>query len=1153
LRANAGSGKTRTLVNRVARLLLKGAKADRILCLTFTKAAANEMQARLFQTLGQWAVSDDQKLEAELLSIGEDRPDLNEARSLFARALETPGGLKIQTLHAFCEKLLRRFPLEAGIAPGFRVLDEALAQTLKTQVRRSLFEVGSDEGFCEARDRLILRLGELGFDNLLTSFMHRRHFFKQWLARFSDHDDALDTIKQSLGLDHDLSDPFGVEIKNLLGSNDGRTALEALANEKAATPQKLAASLSKWAHEFEANEEHFLRLMDHLFTAANTRKANIAKLKIVPDFIETLFTEIEIRFQYLNILNVAIETNDARLVLDKIKTSWDELTTALGVVSFDDQIEFANTLLNDADMAQWVRFKLDEGLEHILVDEAQDTSEAQWSIISPLADEFFVGEGQFEKRWRTYFAVGDEKQSIYGFQGADPQSFRSEEARIREKASQAQEEIGDHQLSHSFRSLPAILQLVDQVFNHPQRAFSVTLDQGHQDTGSAIDRPIIRHIPWREAPFGRVELYPLLRAQIDDGSQLNEDQVDGQIVKTVDEQLAWQIANNIKSALDNGMLIHDKNTKRPLSPGDILVLVRDRNSVFEHLIRALKTLSVPIAGADRLKLENHIVFKDLRALMRVAVSPEDDFSLALLLRSPFIGLSEDDLLSLSERSKNQSLWQSLCAADGYDEAKTFIGWAYESARRDSVFDFCAKALERRCSSGLSMRQRIFIRMGAECEDVVVEALNLAAFCEKQGIMSVAAALAWFEYHASEIKREQGANGPQSVRIMTVHGAKGLEAPWVIVVEKIKAKKQNRDNLICRQKGGALVYVRPKKTKCPDIIKALIDEEAQNEDHEHMRLLYVALTRACDRLSLYSAQGSRNVSDPSGGHWYEAVSEALGQLKSNHQSLVNEEMVTAYCDYENRDNNRITIMTMGSVEYDPDLISKSASELVTIPTWALGPKSTQETSLLWQAAGRLGEAQGLAQEVVLSPLMGVGSVDNRPALGLYGRGLIIHRLLETLPECPPDAQEGLLVKLLARQMMLNDDQRAEIYKATISVLQHPEFQPLFGPGSRPEVALSGEIGIDCHQKPVLVNGQVDRLVVNEQGVWVLDYKTNQPAPERAEKAPVLYVRQLAAYVALLQKIYPNRPVHAAFLWTDGPRLMPLSPQLIEKTLNDILGH
>jgi ATP-dependent helicase/nuclease subunit A len=1151
LRANAGSGKTRTLVNRVARLLLHGARADRILCLTFTKAAANEMQARLFKTLGDWAVSNDSILEAQLLDIGENNPDLNEARSLFARALETPGGLKIQTLHAFCEKLLRRFPLEAGLAPGFRVLDDAMAETLKVEVRRALFDpcVG-DNAFSEARDRLIVRLGDLGFDNLLTSFMHKRHFFNQWLNWFPKDLDPLFLIKASLGIVEDHLDPFGHDFKNMILSTEGKTSLEVLTNEKNKTPQKLAESLTDWAWNFEPTGAHFLKLRSRFYTGQNQPNHHVQMIRVEQDFIKTFFDGIEQRFQYLLTHRLATETNDLRLVFGRISNQWEQITTALGVLSFDDQIEFARSLLNRSDMADWVRFKLDEGLEHILVDEAQDTSQAQWSIIAPLADEFFDGEGQFEKRWRTYFAVGDEKQSIYGFQGADPKSFRSEESRIRGKAENAGEAIGNFDLNHSFRSLASILNLVDQVFRHPSRAFSVTLPTEAMGMAAGIDQAVIRHIPWRETPFGRVELYPILREKKrDDASGVDEQA--GSDSKTVDEGLAWQIANDIKGALDKGALIMENNKTRPVTPGDILVLVRDRSSVFEHLIRALKSLKVPIAGADRLKLENHIVFKDIRALMRVAISPEDDLSLALLLRSPFIGISEKDLFELSNRPEKQSLWISLCKNEGFHEAKAFVSWAFEAARSLSVFDFCAKALERRCPAGLSMRQRIFARIGPECEDVVVETLNLAAFCEQKGIMSVAAALYWFEYHATEIKREQGSEGPQSVRIMTVHGAKGLEAPWVIIAEKIKAKKQNKEALICSRSDKALVYVKPIKAERPEIIGMMLEEETQLQEHEHMRLLYVALTRACDRLSFYCAQGVKAVTSPKGGHWHDAVAEALAELRSKDENLVIEESVLSYCDYSESDSKTVTILSMGSIDYaHKELIDKTpiSSE---VPSWALRPQSMNEAPKLWRAAGQLGETEAQAQEIVPSPLSGLSSRGS--GLGLYGRGLIIHKLLELLPECPYEDQESLLHKLLARQSNIDEAQRAEIYKATLDVLQHPEFRPLFGPNSRPEVALSGEIGHDLNSNPILVCGQVDRLVVLPDGVWVLDYKTNRPAPQSADKAPAHYVRQLTAYVALLRKIIPDKPIHAAFLWTDGPILMPLSDQLMNETLKEILGH
>ena len=1146
LTANAGSGKTSTLVNRVARLLLRGAKPERILCVTYTKAAAAEMQARLFERLGGWAVAEDDKLAEQLAAIDENPRDLGTARALFAKALETPGGLKIQTIHAFCEKLLRRFPLEADLSPAFQVLDDFKSAEISARASDGVLTLDFAEvaETMAARDRLIVRLKPSGFEKLLGQFVYQHDdIVAAFDAMQTRSEDWPTELFRSLGLDtictsHECLDAYARRIEWQMI----RDLAGALSLGKTKTNQKAGqALLDLYVRFHDTGEFDFQALKDVFFTkTGDPRKDPYTKETSAGDAIllDRLGADVAVLAEKLKAVDIAANTLDALrlfLIFSRIFTT---AKREEGALDFQDLINRTRDLLSRDLMSAWVLFKLDGGLEHILVDEAQDTSEDQWAIVRALSAEFVAGEGQSRVDPRTVFAVGDEKQSIYGFQGADPEHFLTEKVYFRDRVHEAGQRFVDPSLTQSWRSLPEILGFVDAVFDGGDLSFALNF------TGEVVE-----HQPRRTEAQACIELWPLV--QPIDAPEANADDSEDDVA-ALDEpgrahpakRLARQLAVTIRREIDAGRSVWDRTTRqqRPLHAGDVLILVRKRDLLFEHIIRELKISGVPVSGADRLKLGEHIAFQDLRALMRFCLQPRDDLSLACVLRSPLCGLSEDDLFELGY-GRPRALWHALIDAGGEDgplaEARVLLLWAINASQRLTAFDFLSRVLNRRDDAGRSLKQRFLTRLGDECEDVLDETLQLALKAEAAGAIGLSACLNLFEFNATEIKREQEEGG-RAVRVMTVHGSKGLEAPWVILPIGPQYKSSRRDDLLLTSPDGQLYLCAGGRKGDVPVITALRGQSALTDEQESLRLLYVALTRARDRLLICGYAGKRQAPVGTFPGWYDLAIEAFNRLDSR------EEVMALAAPFD--DEFRIKEAVYRVYGQPPAIVAPEAPRAATrvsMPAWITAPVPQSDIeSERWQAISHMGDEDREEDEVAPSPL------EASNGLGRYRRGNLIHKLFEMLPDVSPANRDTVAERYLTRQPDLTDPQRQEIHGAVMGVLTDARFAEAFGPNSRAEVALAGEIARTDTGAAIMLSGRIDRLVVTPDRVLVIDYKSNRPAPDRAEDAAVAYQRQMAGYVALLRQIYPGRAIEAALLWTDGPKLTPLSETLVNLRLAEI---
>jgi ATP-dependent helicase/nuclease subunit A len=1126
--ANAGSGKTKTLIDRVARLLLAGVAPSAILCVTYTKAAAAEMQGRLFQLLGRWSVLADAPLIEQLDRLGAaPGQDLSEARRLFARALETPGGLKIQTIHAFCEQLLRRFPLEAGVSPSFEVMDDAAAVLVAAEARTRLarFVLTSDQAIADAYARLAVSLDYQAFEGLFRTFEEKREALAAYAA-----DKGLEGIRADVWARCGFPEPVSVQAI-------ADAAIDAMDRELwragagvlgggGVSDQKNAAAMGAVLEDPRPTLEAMLAV---LFTAGGTGTpatwvGKTSGLKSREDLRTRLLAEqerLEEAREMVRAARVAENTVDVLSLAFAYAQAYRQAKQARGVLDFTDLIAKARDLVAGSPGAPWVLYKLDGGLEHVLIDEAQDTAAEQWLIARALTEEFFSGAGKARPAGaleRTLFVVGDDKQSIYSFQGADPERLLSETKAYIQRIQAAARRAEPVPLKVSYRSTPEVLTFVDRLFRKPETRIGVKPPEGDDE---------LFHQPFREGHAGCVDLWPLEEEPEAEERTAWTAPLDLEAETSANRRLAARIAAEIRRLVQAGDRVFDKETQswRPARYGDVIVLVRRRRALFEDIIRALRQAGVPVAGADRLTLSAHIAFDDLMALARFVQFPADDLTLAALLKSPLCGLDDDQLYALAHKRGRESLWDRLAAGD-HGEALAFLKAALD-LKDLPPFDFYSRVLGLRDGAGRTARARMVTRLGSEAADVIEEFLARALNAEPQGVLDLERLAAAFEGLDISVKREMEAGGDE-VRVMTAHGAKGLEAPIVFLPETTVQGAARGSPLMETEDGAGFLWA-PRASEDCEASAAARRRRQQREEGEAWRLLYVALTRARDRLVLCGRRPARLKAGATPTGWYGAMVEAFAH----------EHIAPKVREVPGPDG--FSFQRFGP---DPVPVAAAARELALTharPAWLTAPAPAEPAALAWASP---------SQAASRSRLPAPSPLSRQAGLDRFRRGDLIHRLLQLLPDVAPTERRDTARRLLEREPDLTGAQRAEMVEAAFRVLDHPDFAEVFGPGSRAEVALAGSA--PSLPPGLAISGRVDRLRVTPERILVVDYKTNRPAPADLEGVDPAYVAQLALYGAILAEVFPGREIAAALVWTDGPKLMTLSEEVRAKALVRLNG-
>jgi len=1118
--ANAGSGKTKTLVDRVARLLLTGARPEAILCVTYTKAGAAEMQRRLFKELGAWAVMEDAALSEKLATLEEGHHSLPRARALFARALETPGGIKITTIHAFCEKLLKRFPLEAGISPGFTVLEDVAAREVSARAKEdvALAALASPEGpIGQAYAYFSVELDYGRFNDMFAAFEAERRAIGNYV-KACDGEYGLDIWDRcGFGGVETFAADIEAEAVTRVRWGQWRRAAEAMLASGGVSDASCGQAM------LAIDEASSFADVWAIFSNADGKPSKRVATKAVDPWAVDWLTREQARLGEAVDLAKAARIAEASVHAINLALAYigfyEGSKGTLRALDFGDLIQRTHELLTVRADAAWVLFKLDGGLDHVLLDEAQDTAPDQWDILRALTAEFFIGQGAGEKH-RTVFAVGDEKQSIFSFQGAAPERLAVETQAFGAMVKGAERLFSQVPLLESWRSAPEILSFVDAVFEPPGVAAAL------KPAGSTAF-PIVHKATRPEG--GCVDLWPLEETEPSDEPDPWDAPVNAEPPKSATKELARRIAASIVEMVRSGETVGGRdNVQRSMGYGDVLILVRRRNALFHETIRALKKAGVPVGGADRMLLSEHIAFQDLLALGRFVRFPDDDLTLAALLRSPFCDVDEIPLYDLAH-GRRGSLWRTLQRRAGerpeWVAAADFLAWTVGLADARAPFDFYARVLSRLDGRGLSIKRRLLGRLGREAEDAIDAFLAQALAAERRGVIELERFIHEMAASEIEVKREQEdpeRQGEGEVRVMTVHGAKGLEAP-VVILPDTTTRAAALGGALLSAEGGGFLWAPRKADDCPASAVARAAREAAAE-HESLRLLYVALTRARDRLIVC---GIRTLDRFLRGSWREVI-------EAGFETPTIAEKVR----HIPREGGG-WLLRFGA-EPVPGLGFGAASgKPPPLPAWALRLAPTEPPSARYASPSHLGDD---ARALAPSPLA------RSQGIGRYRRGEIIHRLLQLLPDVAPAERVVAASRLLARERDLADDQRAEMAAAALAVLDDPRFAAVFGPGSRAEIALAGA----ASRLPagLVVSGRVDRLLVEDHRVLVADFKTNRPAPATVEAADPAYIRQMAVYWALLTEVFPGRTVEAALIWTDGPKLMRIPENLMTRALDEM---
>ena len=1136
--ASAGTGKTKVLTDRVLGLLLTDTDPARILCLTFTKAAASEMSARIARRLSEWSVINEQALLKDLndlLGATPTQDQLRDARRLFARMLDTPGGMKIQTLHAFCQSVLRRFPIEAALTPHFEAMDErSAAERLHEARERVLSQARAevDPALAEALAVVTGRIGDEGFGDLLGHVLGERARLGALMRALGGMDAVAQAVHTHHGVTLDLTDTAILAEGTIEGrfDRDGlRAAAEALLGGSK-TDQQRGTVISDWLANDDPGRLHTQDAYQRAYlTTKGDVRASLATKKITeaaPALVEVLQREAERQVtleKRRRALSVARGTAALLRLAGAVISRYEIDKRRSGRLDYEDLILATRDLLTRPGIAPWVLYKLDGGLDHILIDEAQDTNPEQWQVVQTLAEEFFTGASAHEDReqpdptaiTRTLFAVGDVKQSIYSFQRAAPEAFLEMRRHFAERIQAAGGGWAQVALDVSFRSTDAVLATVDAVFARRPARDGVA---ERSSDGEGLD---IRHRVHRLGHAGLVELWPVITPEEDEARAVWHPPTLWRRVDDPRARLAATIAERIRSWIDDGDVLPSRG--RPIRAGDVLVLVRRRDEFVELLVRALKERAIEVAGIDRMVLTDQLAVMDLVALGQFVLLPEDDLTLATILKSPLIGFTEDDLLELAGDRRESRLWHELRRRaperEIFTRAYGYLAELMAVADRAPPHEFFAAILSR-CG-----RRRILERLGQQAADPLDEFLNQALAFERANLPSLQGFLRWLAASDFEIKRDLESGERDQVRIMTVHGAKGLQAPIVFLPDTThKPTQLPRLQWSARADGTSLpVWIRSQDHD--DAVAAAVRATAiTKRDEEYRRLLYVAMTRAEDRLYVCGwAKDDRQADDC----WHTLIRLGLGDLAEVIASDQDGEILRLVSD-----------QTAELEKPDQDKAAKLPSD--TLPGWARRPPDPEPTLTRPLTPSRPTDED----PPVRSPL----SADDGAR---FRRGLILHRLLQSLPEVPAERRAEVCSTYLEKPVHgLTEEQQISYAKEVLAVLDMPEFAPCFAVGARAEVPIVGFVGASGAGGTggaggVVISGQIDRLVVTPERVLILDYKTNRPPPERVEDVPALYVRQMAAYRALLAEIYPDHSVDCALLWTDAPSIMILPKALLDR--------
>ncbi|UAB76924.1 double-strand break repair helicase AddA [Erythrobacter sp. SCSIO 43205] len=1128
LSASAGTGKTQVLSARVLRLLLTpGVDPSQILCLTFTKAGAAEMATRINSVLARWVRLDAGALGKELGYLGAkvDPATQAHARTLFASVLDCPGGgLRIDTIHAFSQWLLANFPEEAELPPGARPMEDRERELLAREVLAELLSEGDPtftanvENFARAKEP----------DALRSWLMRCASAAEMWLGNDGWQSPMGARVKRLLDIPSDADETWAFEGLGPDRFPDGHvlSMIGPLEEWGTKTAEKCIPFMREWLGlDLEARIEAFSNFRKTLLRADGEPALTFKKPREkYPYFVEGQ-----------NLISGAVkmvEERRALLAMAEFFTSslemgrkfwerWEAAKLREGYLDFDDLIRRAAELLGQKDASAWIRYKLDRSFDHILIDEAQDTNKSQWDIIDALIDDFFSGDGASGDKIRTIFTVGDYKQAIFGFQGTSPENFERAKLRVKKRIDDARasaHEIranrrlptwNELDLGRSFRTAMPVLDFVN-------RAMDVI---GHYAFG--LTKPSEPHVG-DDRP-GLVTLWnPVKAAENGETADHNEeDEREQDWLPAHDTQMAEKIAQQVSRWVNPRNpnyepFVLEKGVRRHATAGDVMVLVRKRRDIARQIVAKLHAKGVAVAGVDRLRLGDPLAVKDLMAALRFASQPLDDLSLANLLASPLIGWSQDDLLQYVPRKAGKRLWEHLRKHDAPFVEATADKLRELLARAD--YDTPQDLLAWLLTGPWAARRKLVARLGREANDPIDELLNSAFAYQSAHTPSLAGFIEWFDAGTADLKRDSDEAEGQ-VRVMTVHGSKGLQAPIVILADATDDVGRPGDLTLpdnpLKTDDENVRQVPVPSFKKEELVGLAQDAQEKAKTatmQEHWRLLYVAMTRAEEALFIGGSLGPKQADKgPPEDSWYARLEPVF------ETDALEDEIWGARREFGVRADPIVTV-------------EKSEGEEAGAkpPAWLTSPIGPEPKPPRPLAPSSAGEEQG--SNPPLEPEF---------AKVAARRGTLIHALLERLPDVKAQERRQAASAWLERRAGdLSEETRAEMLESALNVLDNPQFAKVFSDKALAEVPLAATVD------GVVIAGTADRLLVEDEAITVVDFKTARRPPESLDAIPKATIKQMAAYVSALEVIYPGRTIHAAVLYTQTPQLFELSSTLLD---------
>ncbi len=1111
--ASAGSGKTKILTDRVLRLLLTGSTPNQILCLTFTKVAAFEMKHRIYKELGNWSIINENDLSNRIFNLTAQKPSkslLKKARNLFVSILDDFEGIKINTIHAFCQGLMARFPLESEIKPNFSIIDSQIENKLLLQAKDMLLkEALTNESLKQKIQSISSNLNEEGFLDIILELINKRSDLESTIEELS----GLNNLNNILLLIFNSKDKDKEIIYNLINNPDQDSNFNVKSLKEIANIAKDSDKISDKNYYNSTinylknpNEDNFAEYINGFFTQKKEARKNIItkfvsiKYENASQIIKLESDRLASIIEEINSFYIANLTIDLLEIANKMLQFYSNLKNSNNYLDYSDLISKSVKLLNNKENSQWIKYKLDGAIEHILVDESQDTNNNQWQIIKAVSDDFFNENKTEEGQKRTIFIVGDNKQSIYSFQGADPGIFSNVFSYYQNKLKLANQEISNISLNNSFRSRRNILKLVDNIFQNEKYKKAI----------SPIN--MVKHNPIKIQENGKVELWPIINVKKKKEEYKNDFswKINVRPSNTLNskELLAKLIAKKIKSWIVTKKIIKSEN--RVIQPRDIMILIKNRtNNLGNLIIENLQKEGIAVNGGDKIELFNNILIKDLLTIARFLLLPEDDLNLATLLKSPLLEISEEDLFELCQ-VKNQKeiyLFQALKLSKKPNiiKALEFLSDMENFYQRNTyeIYLLFLHILENK-----NKKAKIIAHFGEESKEIIHQFLNLCINFEESDSIGLESFISDIDNSSLRINIDSINNEFNQVKITTIHSAKGLESKIIILADSFHSHIQkygsNKNKILWLNKDNLKIPIY-KASKDSQLTNDIKKHNLKIKEEEYLRLLYVAITRAEEEI--YITGFGENATDDC---WYNLI---------KNYGLI--EAKTKESDFRNLLNIKEDDFTQNNeILYFEDENQNTTNEITL--------KDNQENNQNYKIPDFLTKKAEteLFQNIIYPSTIDKTSYNNITQANNVNFGNIIHKILELFIKKLKNNNILLKIEKHLNQHYkeLESAEKKEILRQIkiLSIDKKFEFLRIN--------KLETEIPIFSNIDNQIISGKIDLLVIKQDEIIIIDYKSNKINKEEINEIAKKYQNQLELYRVIIQEIYPDKKIKSAIIWT-----------------------